>query len=99
VGIPRYGRWSREFDRRKGIDRIEFIGPDGLLETRPTFAHQPAELRYDHHGYEKVVPKGEAVTAVRFTPWQEAGGEVEFVDGRLRLPPFRYGLMVKVRVT
>jgi len=70
VSIPRYGRWSKEFDRRKGIDRVEFTRPDGSVETRPTYSHQPAELRYDHHGYEAVVPKGELVLAVRFTPVQ-----------------------------
>lgn len=66
--VQRYGRWATTFDRLHGIDRVQFIAPDGTLETRPTFDHQPAELVYDHHGYEDVVTNGEPVTAVRFTP-------------------------------
>jgi len=66
--VPRYGRWTAVFDRLHGIDRVVFVAPDGTVETRSTFLHQPAELVYDHHGYEEIVAHGEAVTAIRFTP-------------------------------
>lgn len=66
--VQRYGRWTTTFDRLLGVDRVVFVGPDGSEETRPTFDHQPAELVYDHHGYEDTVATGDPVTAVRFTP-------------------------------
>jgi len=68
IKVERYGRWIKEFDVKKKIDRVEFIAPDGSTETRPTYLHQPAELVYDHHGYETVQAKGNPVLAVRFTP-------------------------------
>ncbi len=68
--VPRYGRWLREFDLATEADRVEFTAPDGSVEIRPTYRHQPAELRYDHHGYETVVPVGTATLAARHTPTQ-----------------------------
>jgi hypothetical protein len=68
--IPRYGRWMHEFDPAAQVERVEFVAPDGSVEVRSTFRHQPAELRYDHHGYETVVAVGDPLTAVRFTPTQ-----------------------------
>ncbi|HHX43836.1 MAG TPA: cellulase family glycosylhydrolase [Chloroflexi bacterium] len=66
--VLRYGRWTTTFDRFLGVDRVVFRAPDGSTVTRPTFDHQPAELVYDHHGYEDTIANGEVVTAVRFTP-------------------------------
>ena len=62
-----YGRWERQFDLNQQIDRVEFIGPDGSPQVRPTYTHQPAELVYDDHGYEIVKTSRTPVTAVRFT--------------------------------
>lgn len=66
--VPRYGRWHREFDPRTRAERVEFTGPDGLAEVRPTFQHLPADLVYDDHGYETIAPRAEQTLAVRFTP-------------------------------
>ena len=66
--VPRYGRWSREFQVESGVDRVEFVGPSGRPETRSAFRHQPARFAYDRHGYEAIEAVGEPVTAVRFTP-------------------------------
>jgi hypothetical protein len=66
--VPRYGRWTRQFDSRAGVDAVELVGPDETVDRRLTFLHQPAKLRYDDHGYETVEPDGEVVAAVRFTP-------------------------------
>jgi hypothetical protein len=68
MSIPRYSRWTVFYDRGTGVDRVEFRAPDGDIETRPTFTHQPARLVYDDRGYEHVETEGEPVLAVRFTP-------------------------------
>jgi hypothetical protein len=68
--VPQYGRWSKEFGLERKIDRVGFVTPEGLLETRPTFVHEPVELAYDRHGYEGLLPSGRQVAAVRFTPVQ-----------------------------
>jgi hypothetical protein len=70
MNVPRYGRWSAPFPAALGVERVAITAPDGTVETRPAFAHQPAELRYDHHGYESLHPSGEVVTVARFTPTQ-----------------------------
>ena len=67
-GVPRYGRWHGEFDPRTRAERVEFAGPGGIAEVRPTFQYLPADLVYDDHGYETVAPRAEQVLAVRFTP-------------------------------
>jgi hypothetical protein len=97
--VPRYGRWRRSFDRRLGVDRVEFALPEGAPEeasaqVRPTFLHQPAELKYDEHGYEAVAPRGEPVTAVRFTPAHEGvyryrafRGQESVEEGSFRCDP------------
>ncbi|MBI4659477.1 MAG: cellulase family glycosylhydrolase [Verrucomicrobia bacterium] len=84
--VSRYGRWQKEFPPEKQVTRVEFTGPDGKVETRPAFLHQPAKLVYDHQGFETIEPQGVQVTAVRFTPvqlgryrWQALAGE-EVVD-------------------
>jgi len=74
--LARYGRWHHEFDPAKEVERVEFIGPDGQREVRPTFTHQSARLVHDHHGYERVDATASAVTAVRFTP--TAVGEYQY---------------------
>ncbi|HEY3324877.1 MAG TPA: cellulase family glycosylhydrolase [Planctomycetota bacterium] len=66
--VPLYGRLHKEFDAKLGVERVEFTGPDGVVESRPAFAHQPGEFTYDRHGYEILKPKGAVMTAVRFTP-------------------------------
>ena len=68
ASVPQYGRWQREFDEATRVERVEFTGPDGTVETRPAFAHQPARLVYDDRGYETTEPAGDAVLAVRFCP-------------------------------
>lgn len=79
--VRRYGRWTTTFDRLLGVDRVAFVGPDGSEETRPTFDHQPAELVYDHHGYEDIVATGEPLTAVRFTPTVEGAYRYRALSG------------------
>jgi hypothetical protein len=49
MDVESYGRWEATFDRAAGIDRVEFAAPDGTIEVRSTFDHQPATLAYDHH--------------------------------------------------
>lgn len=63
-----FDRWMRTFPYRQPVDRAEFIAPDGEIQTRSTFLHQPAQLTYDDHGYEHLTPTGKPVLAVRFTP-------------------------------
>jgi len=46
ASVPRYGRWQAGFDVRTQAERVEFTGPDGGVEVRPTFAHLPARLTY-----------------------------------------------------
>jgi hypothetical protein len=76
MGVPRYGRWHKEFERQRGIDRIEFRQKGGAAVVRPAFLHQPAEFLYDEHGYETIKASGEIVLAVRFTPTEI--GEYEY---------------------
>ncbi len=101
--MERYGRWAKEFDPALGIDRVLFTAPDGSVEERPAFRHQPAELRYDHHGYESVVAVGQPVTAVRFTPVQVGAyryramrGEECVEEGELRCEPSAHPGYVEV---
>jgi len=68
--IPTYARWTRQFPIISGVDRMEFIAPDGSRETRPAFQHQPAHFSYDVHGYETTTPVSDIVLQVRFTPEQ-----------------------------
>jgi len=79
--VKRYGRWTRAFKPESKIDRVRFTDCKGRTEEIPTFIHQPAELHYDHHGYEEVIPTGEPVTAVRFTPEQEGKYTYQALSG------------------
>ena len=72
IVIPRYGRWSREFEPALCPDTVRVLSPGGKIFSRPVFDHQPAQFHYDQHGYEEIIPSGEPVKAVRFTP-QETG--------------------------
>ncbi|MGD0092008.1 MAG: cellulase family glycosylhydrolase [Planctomycetota bacterium] len=94
TNIPCYGRWERQFDAQLKVDRVEFTGPDGKTESRPAFAHQPAEFSYDRHGYETLKPQGPPVTAVRFTPAQPGtyrfrglSGQNTAVEGEIACEP------------
>ena len=66
--VARYARWQHEFDPAAKVVCVVFESPEGIPVSRPAFAHQPAALQVDCHGYEMLVPQGSPVTAVRFTP-------------------------------
>ncbi len=92
--LPRYARWTRTFDASARIDRVVFRTPGGEAIERPTYAHQPARLVYDRHGYETIEPAGEGVTAVRFTPtqtgryaWEAMAGGAVVARGELECTP------------
>jgi hypothetical protein len=92
--VPRFGRWQAAFAAETGADRVEFVGPDGATEARPTFLHLPARLVYDDHGYETAEPLGEQVLAVRFTPTEEGqyryralAGNAVVAEGGFRCQP------------
>ncbi|MGC9522491.1 MAG: hypothetical protein ACP5HG_11500 [Anaerolineae bacterium] len=99
--LLRYGRWMRTFPYSRPVDRVDFIGPDGDRETRPTFLHQPAELSYDDHGYEHLTVTGEPVYAVRFTPikvgmyrYRAFAGEKVMEEGGFRCAPGEHAGLV-----
>ncbi len=103
MSIPRFGRWEATFADGAQIDRVEFTAPDGTCSCRPVFAHQPARLEYDIHGYEAVSPHGKPVTAVRFTPTQVGtyryralGGETVAAEGRFTCEPSSHPGFVEV---
>ncbi|GEM_PF-501351 len=80
--VPRYGRWHGEFAGGRQVERVEFVGPDGIAQVRPAFAHQPAELHYDDRGYEHVQATGEVVRAARFTPTEDGRYRYRALDAR-----------------
>jgi hypothetical protein len=76
------------------VDFVRFTAPSGRSEIRPVFAHQPAEFKYDSHGYEETTPLGPIVMLARFFP-QETGayqyqalrGESIIVEGSFTTTP------------
>jgi hypothetical protein len=70
--IHRLDRWSQSFAPATKVETVRFISPSGRAESRPVFAHQAAEFKYDPHGYEEMTPAGPVVLMVRFSP-QETG--------------------------
>jgi hypothetical protein len=68
--------------------------PAGNVAARPIFEHQPAEFRYDQHGYEELLPVGERVKMVRFTPvmagvyhYEALRGDQPVVEGTFTCTP------------
>ncbi|NIK78070.1 hypothetical protein FHS15_003208 [Paenibacillus castaneae] len=66
--IKRYDRWTKFFVLDLGVESVVFSAPSGHRTVRSAFLHQPANLVYDDHGYERIVSDGDIVIAVRFTP-------------------------------
>jgi hypothetical protein len=103
MSVPRYGRWSRTYERQADIDRVTFSAPDGSITQRPTFGHQPARLAYDHHGYESILPEGDPVTMARFTPtqvgtyhYQAMRGQTVVEEGQFTCTPSDHAGYVQV---
>jgi hypothetical protein len=101
--VTRYGRWQKVFDPRPHVTRVEFTGPDGELETRLAFAHQPAKPTYNDQGFEAVQPQGEPVTAVGFTPvqvgryrWRAMAGDEIVEKGQFRSDATHYPGYVEI---
>ena len=69
--VERFGRWHHEFPPHATVTEVQILDPVGSVDTRPVFVHQPFELTYDHHGYESISPRGDAIPTARFTPVRE----------------------------
>jgi hypothetical protein len=80
--IGRYGRWSSSFALDEAIEQVRFVTPMGQVELRPVFTHQPARFHYDEHGYEQLVPDGEPVSMVRYTPKEVGVYHYEALHGQ-----------------
>ncbi len=66
--IAQYDRLHLAYAGTDAVDGIVFTGPDGAQYSRPSFLHQPTDIVYDDHGYERITPAGIPISAARFTP-------------------------------
>ena len=66
----KYGRW--EITCNSTATMVTITSPSGMTENIETFIRTPGKLIYDIHGYEAIVPDGEAYRCARYTP-REAG--------------------------
>jgi hypothetical protein len=69
--VPKYARWRKQFSISSGVEQVRITAPSGTSIVRPVYEHQPAEFRYDFHGYEEMESSGEPVLEMRYTPKEE----------------------------
>jgi hypothetical protein len=101
--ISAFSRWLGQFPLSSGVECVEFTCPDGGIETRPAFRHQPASFAYDVHGYETVTPSGEVALQARFTPerpgryhYRALCGQTAIAEGAFDCAPSHHPGFVQV---
>ena len=55
------------FDIHENTEKLEFVLPDGCVQSGIPFWHNDAEFEYDCHGYETVILKGKECRQTAFT--------------------------------